>query len=160
MWTLSGVQRGGSLLPDRGFLCLDFGIYSLHGSQQAPRKKHTYSKRIPIFLLPSKTTAHNQGIKTKTRSWGSVFIYFFAGHTGTFPWWRNLLALGDRAQLPLQTLKGIKCLVFKRMCFPHFWKCFPAGGVLWDFLEFSALGTWKGACVAVLTPFNLSFHFG
>ena len=62
--------------------------------------------------------------------------------------------------VPLQTWKGKKYLVFKRTFSPTFWKCFPAGGGLWDFLEYPAGSTWQALSVTVLTPFSPSFHFG
>lgn len=79
MWTLSGVQSAGSLLPDRGSLCLDFGIYSHCESQQS---KNTRTQNIFPFPPFPLNCCLQPGHKNRYQNLRVHIYYFSEGHTG------------------------------------------------------------------------------
>lgn len=132
-----------------GLFVFGFGTPSMGVSRHQGKNTHT----IPIFpyTQPGHKNRH-QKLRLHVHS-------FLAKHIGSSgmkepPQYRV------PSPVPLQTWRGIKYLIFKRTYFPPFWKCFPAGGGLWDFLEYPAGSTWQALLVTVLTPFSPSFHFG
>lgn len=86
MCTLGGIQGGGSLPPDGGFLCWNFGIYNLLGREQVPGKTPHTLKTYSHPPLLIKITIHTQGVKMKAEAEG---VYCFCsgppGNAGKTP---------------------------------------------------------------------------